>query len=122
MRLLRQNVTACMSVSPEPPDIPGGYAPTAQGRRRIGQGIFQSLILDAYGRQCAVTREGALPALDAAHIRGFSERPEHDVSKGLLLRSAVHRLFDAGYVTVTPQYKVEVSHRVREDSTTGRIT
>jgi putative restriction endonuclease len=104
---------------PEPPDIPGGYAPTAPGRRRYGQGIFQSLILDAYGRQCAVTRERALPALDAAHIRSFSERPEHDVRNGLLLRSDVHRLFDAGYVTVTPQYKVEVSHRVREDFNDG---
>jgi len=53
------------------------------------------LVLDAYGRQCAVTRERALPALDAAHIRSYSERPEHDVTNGLLLRSDVHRLFDA---------------------------
>jgi len=103
----------------EPPEIPGGYAPTGPGRRRIGQGTFQSLILDAYGRQCAVTRERALPALDAAHIRRFSERPEHDVRNGLLLRSDVHRLFDAGYVTVTPQYVVEVSHRVRDDFNDG---
>jgi putative restriction endonuclease len=66
-----------------------------------------------------VTRERALPALDAAHIRSFSERPEHDVRNGLLLRSDVHRLFDAGYVTVTPQYKVEVSHRVRDDFDDG---
>jgi putative restriction endonuclease len=66
-----------------------------------------------------VTRERALPALDAAHIRSFSERPEHDVTNGLLLRSDVHRLFDAGYVTVTPQYKVEVSQRVREDFNDG---
>jgi len=51
-----------------------------------------------------VTRERALPALDAAHIR---------------LRSDVHRLFDAGYVTVTPQYVVEVSHRVRDDFDDG---
>jgi hypothetical protein len=40
--------------------------PTSPGRRRYGQGIFQSLILDAYGRQCAVTHERALPALDVA--------------------------------------------------------
>ena len=43
-----------------------------------------------------MTRERALPALDAAHIRSFSERPDHDVRNGLLLRSDVHRLFDAG--------------------------
>ena len=53
-------------------------------------GTFKSLILDAYGRQCAVTRERALPALDAAHVRGCTERPEHYVRNGLLLHSDVH--------------------------------
>lgn len=38
---------------------------------------------------------------------------------GLLLRSDVQRLPDAGYVTVTPQYEVEVSHRVRDDFNDG---
>ena len=35
------------------------------------------------------------------------------------MRSDVHRLFDAGYVTVTPQNEVEVSHRVRDDFNDG---
>ena len=56
-----------------------------------------------------MTREKALPALDAAHIRPFSEAPENYVQNGMLLRSDVHRLFDAGYVTVTPDYRFEVS-------------
>jgi putative restriction endonuclease len=38
---------------------------------------------------------------------------------GLLLRSDVHRLPGASYVTVTPRYKVEVSRRVREDFNDG---
>lgn len=104
---------------PDPPEIPGGYARTAPGKRRIGQGIFQAIVLDAYGRQCAITRERALPALDAAHIRSYQSRPEHDVRNGLLLRSDVHRLFDAGYVTVTPEYRVEVSSRIRDDFNDG---
>ena len=36
-------------------------------RRRLGQGTFRSLVLDAYGRACAVTSEHSLPVLDAAH-------------------------------------------------------
>ena len=35
------------------------------------------------------------------------------------LRSDVHRLFDAGYVTVTPDYRVQVSRRLRDDFHNG---
>jgi putative restriction endonuclease len=43
----------------------------------------------------------------------------HQVSNGLLLRSDVHRLFDAGYITVTPEHRVEASARMREDFNDG---
>ncbi len=99
--------------------IPGGYGRPSLVPRRIGQGTFQVAVTQAYQRQCAVTREKALPALEAAHIRPFSEIPEHYVKNGLLLRSDVHRLFDAGYVTVTPEYKVEASPRMHDDFNDG---
>jgi putative restriction endonuclease len=36
-----------------------------------------------------------------------------------MLRSDAHRLFDAGYITVTPEYRVEASQRMREDFNDG---
>ena len=96
-------------------DLPGGYTDPATVRRRVGQGIFRAVVTDVYGRQCAVTREKALPALDAAHIRPFSVAPQNYISNGILLRSDIHRLFDAGYVTVTPDYHVRVSDRIHAD-------
>jgi putative restriction endonuclease len=66
-----------------------------------------------------VTREKALPALEAAHIVPFTQTKLHLVPNGLLLRSDVHRLFDAGYITVTPEYRVEASPRMREDFDDG---
>ena len=56
---------------------------------------------------------------DAAHIRPFSEAPENYVQNGMLLRSDVHRLFDAGYVTVTPDYHFEVSKHIHTDFDDG---
>ena len=100
-------------------DIPGGYGDPVTVRTRVGQGIFRTVVTDVYGRQCAVTREKALPALEAAHIRPFSETPRHYVKNGLLLRSDVHKLFDAGYVTVTPDYHFEVSHHINTDFNDG---
>lgn len=100
-------------------EVPGGYGDPVLTPRRLGQGTFKAVVLDAYGRQCAVSREKALPALEAAHIQPFSEVKRHQIGNGLLLRSDIHRLFDKGYVTVTPDYRVEASARMREDFNDG---
>jgi len=89
-------------------------------RARLGQAGFRIAVLDAYGRSCAVTHEHSLPVLEAAHIRPFAEDGPHDVSNGLLLRSDVHRLFDRGYVTVTPDLRFRVSRRLRDDYANGK--
>jgi putative restriction endonuclease len=87
---------------------------------RLGQGTFRVAVTDAYGRACAVTTEHSLPVLEAAHIKPFADDGPHDVSNGLLLRSDLHRLFDRGYVTVTPEGHFEVSRRLKEDFDNGR--
>ncbi len=86
---------------------------------RLGQGAFRILVTDAYRRQCAVTGEKVLPVLDAAHIRPFAEGGEHRIDNGLLLRSDLHILFDKGYFTITPEYRVEFSRRLRVDFKNG---
>jgi putative restriction endonuclease len=61
-----------------------------------------------------------LPALEAAHIRPFGEGGAHEVSNGLLLRSDIHKLFDKGYVGVTPDHRFVVSKRLKDDFANGR--
>jgi putative restriction endonuclease len=92
----------------------GRYGVPILVRPRLGQGAFRVAVTDAYARACAVTGEHSLPALEAAHIRSFSDDGPHTVSNGVLLRSDLHRLFDRGYVTVTPDHKLEVSDQLRE--------
>lgn len=89
-------------------------------RKRLGQGIFRLAVTDAYGRACAVTSEHSLPALEAAHIQPFGEGGSHEVPNGLLLRSDIHRLFDRGYVGVTPDYRFVVSKRLKDDFANGK--
>jgi putative restriction endonuclease len=95
--------------------IPGGYGDPIPRRPRLGQGAFRLVVEDAYRKQCAVTGERALPALDAAHIRPFHASEAHDPRNGILLRSDIHRLLDAGYLTITPEHKVRVSRRMAAD-------
>jgi putative restriction endonuclease len=89
-------------------------------RPRLGQATFRIAVLDAYGRACAVTSEHSLPALEAAHIRAYAHEGPHEIRNGLLLRADLHRLFDTGYVTVTPDLRLHVGARLRSDYKNGR--
>ena len=89
-------------------------------RPRLGQGTFRVAVTQAYHGACAVTGEHSLPVLDVAHIQGYSEGGPHDVRNGLLLRADIHRLFDRGYVTVTPEFRFDVSRRLREEFENGK--
>ncbi len=87
---------------------------------RLGQQSFRLAVRDAYGA-CAVTGEHSLPVLDAAHIQPYGQGGEHRLVNGMLLRRDVHRLFDLGYVTVTPEYRFAVSEELRAQYDNGRV-
>ena len=89
-------------------------------RGRLGQGAFRVLVTDAYSRRCAVTGEKTLPVLEAAHIKPYAADGPHRLSNGILLRSDLHKLFDLGYVTVTPDLHFEVSQRLKTEWENGR--
>lgn len=95
------------------------YGDPRSFRPRLGQATFRIAVLDAYGRGCAVTREHSLPALEASHIRPYAQDGPHEIRNGLLLRADLHRLFDTGYATVTPDLRLEISPRLREDYQNG---
>jgi putative restriction endonuclease len=89
-------------------------------RPRLGQGSFRILVTDAYNRRCAMTGERTLPVLESVHIKPYALSGPHNVSNGLLLRSDLHKLFDLGYVTVTQDFHIEVSKRIKEEYENGR--
>jgi putative restriction endonuclease len=86
---------------------------------RLGQGTFRIAVTSAYGA-CAVSGEHSLPALEAAHVRPYADGGAHALPNGLLLRADIHRLYDAGYVTVTPDHRFRVSHDLFADFHNGR--
>jgi putative restriction endonuclease len=101
-------------------EVPARFGEPQLIRPRLGQGAFRVLVTDTYKRRCAITQERTLPALEAAHIRPYGDGGEHEARNGLLLRRDIHSLFDAGYVTVTPELRFEVSRRIREEFDNGR--
>jgi putative restriction endonuclease len=99
---------------------PARYGKEITIRPRLGQGAFRVEVTDAYTRRCAITGEKTLPALEAGHIRPYAKNGPHEPRNGLLLRSDIHNLFDLGYLTVTTDYIVEVSRRIKEEFENGR--
>lgn len=114
----------------EPQELLSPFEPISMDERvrvamdaavREGQGAFRVRLLDAYQRRCAVTGERSLPVLEAAHIQPYRGPRSNHIQNGLVLRADIHRLFDTGYVTVTPEYRFEVSRRLRDDFENGRV-
>jgi len=85
---------------------------------REGQGTFRLRLLQAYG-QCAITGEHTQIVLDGAHIQPYMGPRSNHPQNGVLLTKEFHALFDAGYVTITPDLKVRVSERLRLDWQNG---
>ncbi|MXY24082.1 MAG: HNH endonuclease [Acidobacteria bacterium] len=101
-------------------DVLGRFGKPQLVAPRLGQGAFRIGVTDAYGRACTVTGEHSLPALEAAHIKPYRQDGPHAIANGLLLRADLHRLFDQGYLTVTPQHRLEISRHLRIDYANGR--
>lgn len=100
----------------EPAPLYGHYI----AKVRIGQGAFRVLVTDAYSRRCTISGEKTLPVLEAAHIKPYALSGLNTTDNGLLLRADLHKLFDSGYVTVTDNYHVEISKRIKEEFENGR--
>ena len=84
-------------------------------------GKAHSVCCDGYlQRRCAITQERTLPAskLRISVPMAMAARTRHET--GSSLRRDIHSLFDAGYVTVTPDLHFEVSRRIKEEFENGR--
>jgi putative restriction endonuclease len=90
---------------------------TSAFRRRVHQREFRERVLLAYREQCAVCRLRHQELLDAAHIVGDAE-DEGDplVSNGLALCKLHDAAFDSFFLTVRPDYTIEVRRSILEES------
>lgn len=119
-QLIRQTLPGVESNGgSEPGSLGPTRGPLALVEQRLNQGAFRAVVLQAYESRCAITGHRIRPTLQAAHIRPVAAGGEHRLANGLLLRSDIHTLFDLGYITVDPSYRLRVSPRLRADFGNG---
>lgn len=80
---------------------------------RPEQEKFRRDLLKAYNGRCAITGCDIEPLLDAAHLRPW--RAGNEISDGILLRVDVHRLLDAGLLTIGKDYRAATGVRDYEE-------
>ena len=71
-------------------------------KSRRNQAKFRLNLMELYKSACAITGESVAEVLDAAHIDRHADTGINHSDNGLLLRSDVHRLFDANLIGIEP--------------------
>jgi predicted restriction endonuclease len=85
---------------------------------RLGQQFFRKAVLSSYQNICCISGVSLPPLLVASHIIPWAESRENRLnpSNGLCL-SAIHdKAFDKGFLTITPDYIILISKRLKEIS------
>lgn len=85
-------------------------------RSRVNQHFFRSTILAAYNNKCCITGMPIPELLTASHIVPWSVDRENRLNprNGLCLNAMHDRAFDRGLLTITTEYKVKLSRKVKD--------
>ena len=117
-RILSRMTNTPMAVE-EAPEFPVGLSREASIRVRVNQGFFRAAVLAAYDIRCCITGLATPELLTASHIVPWSVDATNRTNprNGLCLNALHDRAFDCGLLTVTPQFLVKISPKLRKTRT-----
>lgn len=80
-------------------------------KARVNQSFFRSTILSSYNMKCCITGLSIPDFLVVSHIKPWSKDKENRTNphNGLCLNSIHDKAYDKGFITVTPDFKIQVS-------------
>ena len=83
---------------------------------RLNQSFFRQSLLCSYNYKCAITDISNQVLLVASHIVPWSvdEKNRLNPTNGILLNSLHDKAFDAGLISITPDYKIILSSKLGE--------
>jgi len=89
-----------------------------QTKQRVHQRFFREAILSSYETTCCVTGITISECLIASHIIPWSKEPRFrtDPSNGLCLSATFDRLFDAGLMSITEDFRIRFSSQITKSN------
>lgn len=105
----------------EAKEFPQGETRERTVKVRFNQPLFRKFVLSAYESRCCITGISVPALLTASHIIPWKENHKERINphNGLCLNALHDRAFDRGLITVTPDFVVRVSPKLKsaaEDS------
>lgn len=81
---------------------------------RPGQAKFRQGVAERDGLKCGISGCEVPAVLDAAHLDPHADGGSSDPSNGMILRTDIHRLFDAGLLVLDQAGKITVKPEVTD--------
>jgi putative restriction endonuclease len=97
------------------PEIKEGKERESIIKTRVNQNFFRKTILASYNQTCCITGIKTPELLIAGHIIPWSknEKERMNPQNGLCLNALHDRAFDKGLITITPDFKVNISELLK---------
>lgn len=98
-------------------NIPSGKVKEVTIKQRVNQSFFRKAVLTSYGYACCITGLNTVSLLIASHIKPWnvsSDIEKTNPCNGLCLNSLHDRAFDKGFLTVTPDNIIHISHNITD--------
>lgn len=96
--------------------VPLGLDKISAVKQRINQKFFRECVLCSYGCKCCITGITIPELLIASHIKPWNIATESERTNprnGICLNSLHDRAFDKGLITVTADFKIKISNKVK---------
>ncbi len=92
-------------------EFPLGTERDSVVKTRVNQSFFRSTILSSYNLKCCITGLSIPDFLVASHIKPWKSDETNRLNphNGICLNSIHDKAFDAGFITITPDYKIKIS-------------
>ena len=89
----------------------------------MNQNFFRQTILSTYYNTCCITGIQLPQLLVASHITPWSvdEKNRLNPHNGLCLNALHDKAFDKGLISITPDFEIKVSKKIREHETNNYI-
>jgi putative restriction endonuclease len=86
---------------------------------RVNQSFFRRTVLAAYNYTCCITGINQPELLISGHIRpwGIDEKNRLNPRNGIAMNALHDKAFEAGFITITPDYKVRVASEILNNKT-----
>jgi len=90
---------------------------------RVNQSFFRISVLAAYDFKCCITGLGFPDFLNASHIIPWSKDKTNRVNprNGLCLNAFHDRVFDRGFLTITPDFNIQIASSIKHNPTDKTI-